>query len=283
MLKPTPYVEITVDDKNPLKTETVKTTTQPKWNETFTLLVTPQSKINFAVKCHNSIRKDTTIGEKKVDLIHLLYHFNGKFDDLDITLDLMSEKQTGSPVKVGELVCSFRGLNVDMSNYVRINSSTPLAQSNSGDLSQSPQQHRGALQGIRAKVRNNGSENVMPPQPTGTSSSRANMESRQLQSMAVPFDVAVSPSTMAVSPALALSPSTNNLPNGKLLKNTVHLPSHSHCPFLTRTYPNYLLYFCFLSNVWGACYHAKHFTEVFGDFPREAEPAVDVSSHASKT
>lgn len=200
LLKPTPYVEITVDDKNPLKTEIVKTTTQPKWNETFTLLVTLHSEINFAVKCHNNFRKDTTNGEKKVDLILLL------FDNLDVTLDLMSEKQTDSPVKVGELVCTFRGLNVDMSNYVRLNGAMPLGQSNS-DLAQ-PHQHRSVLKGIRAKVRGTGSENVMP-------TSQRPMEQRQLPAIAVPSAVVVPQPALTVAPALTLSPSATSIPNGK--------------------------------------------------------------------
>lgn len=211
LIKPTPYVEITVDDKTPLKTETVKTTTQPKWNETFTLLITPQSKINFAVKCHNNFRKDTIIGEKKLDLILLLYHFNGKCDNLDVTLDLMSEKQSDSPVKVGELVCTFRGLNIDMSNYVRINGAMPLGQSNS-DLGQS-QPHRSILNGIRAKVRGTGTENVMPTQ------SRTSMEQRPLPAIAAPppSQAAVGPQlSLTVAPALT-SPSSNNIPNGRLI------------------------------------------------------------------
>lgn len=206
LLKPTPYVEITVDDKNPLKTEIVKTTTQPKWNETFTLLVTLHSKINFAVKCHNNFRKDTTIGEKKVDLILLLFHFNGKCDNLDVTLDLMSEKQTDSPVKVGELVCTFRGLNVDMSNYARLNGSMPLGQSNS-DLAQSHQQ-RSILKGIRAKVRGTGSENQMP-------TTQRSMEQRQLPAIAVSSAVVVPQPALTVTPALTMSPSTTSIPNGK--------------------------------------------------------------------
>lgn len=189
LIKPTPYVEIIVDDKNPLKTETVKTTTQPRWNETFTLLVTPQSKVNFAVKDHNSFRKDTVIGEKKVELFVLLYHFNGKCDNLDLTLDLMSEtKQTDSPVKVGELVCTLNGLNIDMSQYMRVNGATPLTPSNS-DVS-----HRSVLNGIRAKLRGSGTENTVP------NTSRTSTERQH----AIP------------APPLAMSPSSSIIPNGKL-------------------------------------------------------------------
>ncbi|KAJ8943234.1 hypothetical protein NQ314_009807 [Rhamnusium bicolor] len=194
-LKPTPYVEITVDDQNPRKTETVKTTIQPKWNETFTLLVTPHSKINFSVMDHNSFRKDTIIGEKIMELFQLLSHFNGRCDNLDLTLDLMNEnKQTESPIKVGELMCTLKGLNIDMSNYVRSNGSMPLAQSNT-DVP-----NRTVLNGIRAKLRSQGTENVVP-------TSSRNSTERQTVAM----------------PALALSPSSDNVPNGKFKKFNLKL------------------------------------------------------------
>ncbi|KAJ8911507.1 hypothetical protein NQ315_014432 [Exocentrus adspersus] len=138
---------------------------------------------------HNNFRKDTIIGEKKIDLFQLLTHFNGKCDNLDVTLDLINEnKQTDSPVKVGELMCTLKGLILDMSNYLRPNGSMPLAQSNS-DVP-----HRTVLNGIRAKLRSHGSENVVP------TSSRNNSERQTL---------------LATSP-LTLSPSSNNIPNGNI-------------------------------------------------------------------
>ncbi|XP_023028955.1 suppressor of deltex [Leptinotarsa decemlineata] len=194
LLKPTPYVEISVDDKTPVKTETVKTTLQPKWDETFKVLVTPQSKINFVVKDHNNLRKDTTIGEKKVELYLLLFHFNGRCDNLDLTLDLMNDsKQIETATKVGELMCTFKGLIVDMSNYAR-SSTTPLTQ-NAGNSSDSS--HRSVLNGIRAKLRTTGAENVVP------SFSRNSLESAERRP------------SMSVVP-LAMSPSTNSIPNGSI-------------------------------------------------------------------
>lgn len=38
-LKPNPYVEFSIDSSNPKKTEVVKCTYQPKWNEEFTVYV----------------------------------------------------------------------------------------------------------------------------------------------------------------------------------------------------------------------------------------------------
>lgn len=120
----------------------------------------------------------------------------------------MSEKSTDSPVKVGELVCTFKGLIIDMSNYTRMNGAMPLGQSNN-DLAQS-QHHRTTLNGIRAKPRSTGTENVMPKPP-----SRSNMES-QLPAMPAPSAmVAVPQPTMAVTPALTLSPSANIITNGE--------------------------------------------------------------------
>ncbi|CAG9823383.1 unnamed protein product [Phaedon cochleariae] len=189
-LKPTPYVEITVDDKTPLKTENVKTTTQPKWNETFTVLVTPRSKINFAIRDHNSFfRKDTTIGEKKLDLFLLLFHFNGRCDFLDLTLDLTNDNKQDSPVKVGELMCTFKGLVIDMSSYMRSNASLPLVQSNS------EVNHRSVLNGIRAKLRVPGAENVAP------AASRGSLEGAEGR---------------AVMAALPVSSSASSVPNGSI-------------------------------------------------------------------
>lgn len=78
-IKPSPYVEITVDEQAPRKTEAAKNTTQPKWNESFNLLVTLQSKIHFAVLDRNNFRKDTVVGEKTVDLYQLLVHSEGRY------------------------------------------------------------------------------------------------------------------------------------------------------------------------------------------------------------
>lgn len=107
---------------------------------------------------HNSFRKDTVIGEKKFDLHQLLVHYNGSCDNLELTLDLMSEgKQGDSPTKTGELICILQGLTIEMSNHRIQNSGMPLAQSNTDVAS-----NRSVLNGIRAKVRVQGSENVVP-------------------------------------------------------------------------------------------------------------------------
>lgn len=178
LIRPNPYVEISVDGTNPRKTETVKSTFQPKWNETFTLLVTPHSKINFVVFDRNSFRRDTPIGEKKIELFQLLQHFNGHCENLELTLDLMNENKNESPAKVGELICVFQGLTVDMSKFHKPGpSTTPLTQTN-GEPPTVAGPTRSVFNGIRAKIRNTGSENVVPT-TTSTSSSRITTTERR--------------------------------------------------------------------------------------------------------
>uniref|UniRef100_A0A069DXJ8 E3 ubiquitin-protein ligase n=1 Tax=Panstrongylus megistus TaxID=65343 RepID=A0A069DXJ8_9HEMI len=113
-LKPNPYVEISVDDKSPRKTEIVKCTYQPKWNEEFTLLVTPLSCLHFRLLNHSTFRKDGTLGEKRLSLYDVLSHYNGKCEHLELTMDLISEKHEGR-MKVGELIALLHGMKVDMS------------------------------------------------------------------------------------------------------------------------------------------------------------------------
>lgn len=115
LFKPNPYVEIFVDDKNPRKTEVVKCTYQPKWNEEFTVLVTPVSFLHFRLLNHSTFRKDSVIGEKRLSLYDVLKHYNGRCEHLELNMDLMSDKHLPSPVKVGELIALLNGLKVDIS------------------------------------------------------------------------------------------------------------------------------------------------------------------------
>ena len=120
-----------MDDKSPRKTEVSKSTYQPKWNEEFTVLVTPHSQLHFRLLDHSTFRKDTLIGEKRLSLFHILSHYNGKLENLELTLDLISESKHDTQLaKVGELVTLFDGLKIDM---------TTVAPPNTGDIMRQPQ------------------------------------------------------------------------------------------------------------------------------------------------
>ncbi|XP_014213133.1 E3 ubiquitin-protein ligase Su(dx) [Copidosoma floridanum] len=181
-LKPNPYVEFLVDDKSPRKTEVTKSTLLPKWNEEFTVLVTPYSQLHFRLLDHSSFRKDTLIGEKKINLYNILAHYNGKLENLELTLDLLSgSKHDWAHAKVGDLITVFDRLKVDMKtvappsiprpehatpNNVRQmvlppanNTITvPLGAMNSDGVNN----HSILSGGVRARMRSQGAENTAP-------------------------------------------------------------------------------------------------------------------------
>ncbi|KAF7283441.1 hypothetical protein GWI33_000526 [Rhynchophorus ferrugineus] len=217
-LKPSPYVEVTVDQQAPRKTEIVKNTAHPKWNESFNLLVTLQSKINFAVIDRNNFRKDSTLGEKTVELYQLLSHSEGN-DGLEVTLDLMNNKQTDSPARVGELICYFKGLQIEAGtsharreNRRASSHSTPLTQNNTDGPSYT------VLNGIRIKPRNSGSENTAPAPLESGLDRRSDRPARPERPAPLPPILPVQqlqPLSQALSP-LPASSSNNNIPNGNI-------------------------------------------------------------------
>lgn len=103
-------------DSNPArKTEYQKTTYLPKWNDTFTVLVTPTSILQFRIYDHSNFRKDSLIGEQTVHLVQILQHYNGRCENLELAMDLLYEsKSENRQIKNGELVAVLNGLKIDM-------------------------------------------------------------------------------------------------------------------------------------------------------------------------
>ncbi|EFN88071.1 E3 ubiquitin-protein ligase Su(dx) [Harpegnathos saltator] len=164
-LKPNPYIEFSVDDKSPRKTEVSKSTYQPKWNEEFTILVTPYSQLHFRLLDHSTFRKDTLIGEKRISLFQVLSHYNGKLENLELTFDLMSESKHDSQLcKVGELITVFDGLKIDTTNETLLNISEPPCQIQSdGATNNDTINNRSILNGgVRARMRLHSSESLAP-------------------------------------------------------------------------------------------------------------------------
>ncbi|XP_052865035.1 E3 ubiquitin-protein ligase Su(dx) [Anopheles cruzii] len=126
-LKPNPYVEFSIDGKSARKTDFIKNTNTPKWNERFLSLVSSGSILHFRVLDHSSFRKDSLLGQQTVDLASILRHYNGVLELLELNMDLLidgsASSKTGSssshselrqPVKAGELVVVLDGLKIDM-------------------------------------------------------------------------------------------------------------------------------------------------------------------------
>ncbi|EDV94215.1 GH25213 [Drosophila grimshawi] len=120
-LKPNPYVELLVDSKSKRKTDLVKNSYLPKWNEEFTVLITPNSTLHFKVLDHSSFRKDAMLGERVIHLSHILHHYNGQCEFLELTIDLfVTSKSDNRQTKSGELVAILNGLKLDMSKVVQL-------------------------------------------------------------------------------------------------------------------------------------------------------------------
>lgn len=131
-LKPNPYVELSIDANPARKTEIQKNTYLPKWNDTFTVLVTPTSILQFRVYDHSSFRKDSLMGEQTVHLAQILQHYNGRCENLELVMDLLYEsKSEGRQLKNGELVAVLNGLKIDMSATVVQNGSEAVQNGNS--------------------------------------------------------------------------------------------------------------------------------------------------------
>ncbi|XP_039764589.1 E3 ubiquitin-protein ligase Su(dx) [Pararge aegeria] len=148
-LKPNPYLQVLIDDKISRRTEVLKNTLHPKWKEDFTVLVTPLSQILFRLADHHSFRKDHIIGEKKVNLLKILLHFNGKCENVELSIDLMktvspdNASTANTEVKAAELVVLLDGLRIDPSI---------LSQSHEvlGESGTSRSSH---AEGVRARIR----------------------------------------------------------------------------------------------------------------------------------
>jgi len=152
IFKPDPYVELSVDGKLPRKTEYMKSTYNPSWQERFTLLVTPYSKLQFKIYSHSALRRDVLLGQEVVDLYSKLKLHRGKFENLSMVLDLSSDGRTSSRSNVGELSIHLDGLKVDLNKFPSrptreqqtANSSTNAAQAN-GSASQENDRSTGGI------------------------------------------------------------------------------------------------------------------------------------------
>jgi NEDD4-like E3 ubiquitin-protein ligase WWP1 len=120
-------VELSIDANPARKTEIQKNTYLPKWNDTFTVLVTPSSILMFRVYDHSSFRKDSLMGEQTVHLAQILQNYNGRCENLELVMDLLYEsKSEGRQMKNGELVAVLNGLKIDMTSVVVQNGSSML-------------------------------------------------------------------------------------------------------------------------------------------------------------
>lgn len=89
-------------------------------------VVTPHSRLRFRVLDHSTFRKDAVIGQKSINLYDILQYYNGKLENLELTLELISEKSVSFvPVSVGKLIIFFSDLTVNLQSVLPPHFSRP--------------------------------------------------------------------------------------------------------------------------------------------------------------
>ncbi|XP_060844747.1 E3 ubiquitin-protein ligase Su(dx)-like [Rhopalosiphum padi] len=171
LIKPHPYVELIVDDFKRNKTEVIKNTYQPKWNEEFTVLVTPYSILHYRVLDYCKFQKDVLIAEKSISLYDILCNYNGVCDNLELTIDLMrtrhhdhltsSSSTSNNLVKVGELITILHGFQIDMSQVSNPSREPGTSTNNHQGLSDGDFSN-----GVRARSRTSTTAVAASPVPT---------------------------------------------------------------------------------------------------------------------
>ncbi|GFO43496.1 nedd4-like e3 ubiquitin-protein ligase wwp1 [Plakobranchus ocellatus] len=166
--KPDPYLELSVDGQPPRKTDVARKTTTPKWDEHFTVLVTPYSKLDLKVLSSNTVRTDSVMGHAVLDLHPLLQNQNGKFKNFTKSVDLRTEGRG----KVGDLELCLNGIEVDMRQYPKRPRNGPRASNTANGsasaASSSTAIHTNASPSQRNNTSQQGDGNRRPaPRPPG--------------------------------------------------------------------------------------------------------------------
>lgn len=134
----------------------MKHTYLPKWEDDFTVLVTPNSELVFRVLDHSSFLKDAVLGERSVSLGEVLQHYNGRCDNLELILDLMVNNKYNNRSKSGELVAVLNGLNIDMTQVQVVSNGAAepiMAEANGGSNRNGNNLSRVLSGGIRSRMR----------------------------------------------------------------------------------------------------------------------------------
>ncbi|XP_013380651.1 E3 ubiquitin-protein ligase Su(dx) isoform X2 [Lingula anatina] len=168
--KPDPYLELSIDGTPPRKTEVLKKTSNPTWDEHFTVLVTPYSKLDFRVMNKCTMRADTLLGNATLDLHSLLTKQNGKFRKYNHKIQLKNEAR-GTAQNAGYVFVTLDGLNIKMEDYPPkvANGVTNGPTSNAAGESSNNSSSRNSRQTTTSNNRT--SQNRSSSNATGTSSS----------------------------------------------------------------------------------------------------------------
>ncbi|XP_062853557.1 itchy E3 ubiquitin protein ligase a [Trichomycterus rosablanca] len=107
--RPSTYVEVAVDDQSK-KTEKCTSTDGLQWKQSFTVIVTPFSKIIFRVWSHQTLKSDILLGMATLEVSETL-----KSNDLKINkvVQTLSLRESDSSDVVGDLSVCLDGMQMD--------------------------------------------------------------------------------------------------------------------------------------------------------------------------
>ncbi|XP_072135918.1 NEDD4-like E3 ubiquitin-protein ligase WWP2 [Mobula birostris] len=125
------YIEVTVDALHDEAKKTGKRNgcLHPQWNETLTLNVTPQSRLELKV-WNSHTMKNELFGNVSIDVYDILKKNNGKLENIQLNLNLQMGNKS-SVVCSGELTVCLDGLSVDLGNLPNGTTMTEKFQQNS--------------------------------------------------------------------------------------------------------------------------------------------------------
>ena len=120
------YAELIVDGEPPRRTEIIRKTLEPKWEDLFTVLVTPYSNIEFRVMVKQSVRNDVVVGTTKIDLNDLLHRQAGNLSHCILKLPIKFNDK-GRESASGDIDILFEDLKISMNEFPRLNVSNSTA------------------------------------------------------------------------------------------------------------------------------------------------------------
>lgn len=150
-----PYVKLVVDGKQPSKkTDSVRKTWEPVWQEEFTILVTPYSVLDLEVNNKFSLKSDVPLGCAKIELNDVLHSSHGKLNNHNLKVNIILDKN-GTPCETGVLEVVLDGMSVNMRHFPRRPLSlTPSPHAN-GPVAAAPRTTNGSTPSRQSQQRPN--------------------------------------------------------------------------------------------------------------------------------
>jgi len=205
LLRPDPYVEISVDGKPPKKTDIYRNSFRPKWHSDISVIVTCYSKLVFRVYNHSTFKKDSLIGQCSLDLFSVLKQTNGKCDNHEMALELWKHQHEPAPnpdVNVGVLFVKLNGVAVNMDMLLRggpVPHLSPHLETGGGRISSSSPSTEGPASGMLGDV--GGASAVSYESSVVTSPRRLSHHSRDgIEGMSVSRGAESAPSSSSTRP-----------------------------------------------------------------------------------